>query len=397
MGADYRRSVHRGRQRRRDVPGHASAQPAGPLAVVDATIASAGATAALGQVQAWLGSRPLDEPLVVRRIAHAMLWEEGSQQQDALARMEALRALAGDGDQAAASELARAVSPADGAQSRAAAATGNARAVPSLIDELNNPGSPVTTINALGASGSPQAIPPLEGLLKDDRIEVRAAAAEALGRIGSRDVVTQVKPMLSDHNVFVRTKAAEALLRLDDESGLAMLEQMLQDPDSEIRLSAAEALASRADSAWQSAVYQLLQDEDPRRPRRGGAPSGDSRSRHGPGDARVAGGRRERGRQGAGGTQTRGRRHQRPPWSSQNDACAGPIDAGKSSSRGPPANLVRLGRTPVPSAGYRLTAGGSLIIMLGLVGRRAFCGPRQLPKISSFFFAGPKVHGLSLR
>lgn len=231
--------------------------------VVDATIASAGATAALGQYEAWLGSRPLDEPLVVRRIAHAMLWEEGSQQQDALARMEALRALAGDGDQAAASELARAVSPSDGAQSRAAAATGNARAVPSLIEELNNAGSPVTTINALGASGSPQAIPPLEGLLKDDRIEVRAAAAEALGRIGSRDVVTQVKPMLSDHNVFVRTKAAEALLRLDDESGLAMLEQMLQDPDSEIRLSAAEALASRADSAWQSAVYQLLQDEDP--------------------------------------------------------------------------------------------------------------------------------------
>jgi HEAT repeat protein len=192
-----------------------------------------------------------------------MLWEEGSQQQDVLARMEALHALASDGDRAAASELAKAVSPADAAQSRAAAATGNARAVPSLIDDLNSAGSPVTTINALGASGSPQAIPPLEGLLKDDRIEVRAAAAEALGRIGSRDVVTQVKPLLSDHNVFVRTKAAEALLRLDDDSGLAMLQQMLQDPTSEIRLSAAEALASRADSAWQSAVYQLLQDEDP--------------------------------------------------------------------------------------------------------------------------------------
>jgi HEAT repeat protein len=231
---------------------------------IDATIAASGAMAALGQYEAWLGPRPLDEPLVVRRIAHAMLWEEGSQQQDVLARMEALHALVSDGDAAAARELAKAVSPADAAQSRAAAATGNARAVPSLIEELNSAGSPVTTINALGASGSPQAILPLEGLLKDDRIEVRAAAVEALGRIGSRDVVTQVKPLLSDHNVFVRTKAAEALLRLDDDSGLPMLQQMLQDPaSSELRLSAAEALATRADSAWQSAVYQLLQDEDP--------------------------------------------------------------------------------------------------------------------------------------
>jgi HEAT repeat protein len=231
--------------------------------VVDATIPSSGALAALGQYEAWLGSRPLDEPLVVRRIAHAMLWEEASQRQDVLARMEALHALATNGDAAAAAELAKAVSPADAAQSRAAAAAGNSRAVPSLIEELTSGGSSVITINALGASGSPQAIPPLEGLLKDDRIEVRAAAAEALGRIGSRDVATQVKPLLSDHNVFVRTKAAEALLRLDDDSGLAMLQQMLLDPASEIRLSAAEALASRADSAWQSAVYQLLQDEDP--------------------------------------------------------------------------------------------------------------------------------------
>ncbi len=241
---------------------HPRSLPALSLAI-DATIAASGAMAALGQYEAWLGSRPLDEPLVVRRIAHAMLWEEGSQQQDMLARMEALHALASDGDAAAARELAKAVSPGDAAQSRAAAATGNARAVPSLIEELNSGGSPVTTINALGASGSPQAIPPLEGLLKDDRIEVRAAAVEALGRIGSRDVVTQLKPLLSDHNVFVRTKAAEALLRLDDDSGLAMLQQMLQDPTSEIRLSAAEALAGQADSAWQSAVYQLLQDEDP--------------------------------------------------------------------------------------------------------------------------------------
>jgi HEAT repeat protein len=230
---------------------------------VDATIASSGSVAALDQYETWLGSRPVDEPLVVRRIAHAMLWEDASQRQDVLARIEALRALAGDGDAAAAAELARAVSTTDAAQSRAAATGGDRRAVPSLIDELNSPGSPVTTINALGAAGSPQAIRPLQGLLKDDRMEVRAAAVEALGRIGSREALDQVKPLLSDHNVFVRTKAAEALIRLDDDSGVPMLQQMLLDPSAEIRLAAAEALSGRADAAWQSIVYQLIQDDDP--------------------------------------------------------------------------------------------------------------------------------------
>lgn len=230
---------------------------------VDATIASSGAIAALDQYEGWLDGRPLDEPHVVRRIASAMLWEEASQRQDAVARVEALHALADDGDTTAAAELEKAVSATDPAQSRAAAAAGDTRAVPSLIDQLNSGGSPVITINALGASGSRQALPTLRGLLTDDRMEVRAAAAEAIGRIGGRDEVAQVKPLLSDHNVFVRTKAAEALLRLDDDSGLPMLEQMLVDPTAELRLSAAEALSTRADSAWQSAVYQLLQDEDP--------------------------------------------------------------------------------------------------------------------------------------
>ncbi len=56
---------------------------------VDATIARSGAAAALGQDETWLGSRLLDEPLAVRRIAHAMLWEEASQRQDVMARVEA--------------------------------------------------------------------------------------------------------------------------------------------------------------------------------------------------------------------------------------------------------------------------------------------------------------------
>lgn len=231
--------------------------------LVDAMIPVSGATAGLDQYEAWLGSRTLEEPMVVRRIAHAMLWEEASQQQDILVRIEALHALANDGDAAAARELARAVSSRDAAQSKAATGAGDNRGVPSLIDALNGGGSPVTAINALGASGSAEAVPALQALLNDDRIEVRGAAAEALGRIGNRQVTARLKPLLADHNVFVRTKAAEALLRLEDESGLSMLQQMLQDAEPEIRLSAAEALADRADSAWQSTVYQLLQDQDP--------------------------------------------------------------------------------------------------------------------------------------
>ena len=225
---------------------------------IEAEIVRVGSTAALDQYERWLGRRLLDEPAAVRRIAHALLREEAVQRQDAAARREALEALAEEGEDSAAKELARAGTGAAGQGS----ADDGGRSVTALIAELDRHGD-VRTIEALGATGSEQAVGPLVQQLKDGRIEVRGAAAEALGRIGDRDAIASIKPMLSDRNIYVRVKAAGALLRLDDDSGLPMLQGMLLDASADTRLAAAEALASRADAAWLVAVRQLTEEPDP--------------------------------------------------------------------------------------------------------------------------------------
>jgi HEAT repeat protein len=226
---------------------------------IEAEIARVGSTAALDQYERWLGRRPLDEPAAVRRIAHALLREEAAQRQDAAARREALEALAEEGEGSAAKELARATT---GARKQGNA-DDDGQSVNTLIAQLDRHGDDVRTIEALGASGSQQAVQPLVRQLNDGRIEVRGAAAEALGRIGDRDAIASIKPMLSDRNIYVRVKAAGALLRLDDDSSLPMLQGMLLDASADTRLAAAEALASRADAAWLVAVRQLTEESDP--------------------------------------------------------------------------------------------------------------------------------------
>jgi len=225
---------------------------------IEAEIAQAGSIAALDQYERWLGRRVLEEPGTLRRIAQTLLWEEARRTTEPVVRREALQALAEDGDASAARELGRQAEGRDAGSS----ATGDAANADTLIGNLNRHIDDVRTIESLGAIGSSRAIAPLIDQLKDDRIEVRGAAAEALGRIGDRDVIPHVKPLLSDRNIYVRIKAAGALLALDDDSGLAMLQEMLLDPAADTRLAAAEILASRPDTAWLAAVRQLTEESD---------------------------------------------------------------------------------------------------------------------------------------
>lgn len=231
---------------------------------LEAEVARGGATAALDQYERWLGSRTIEEPTALRRVAHAMLREAATHQNDPAARLESLRALADQGDARAARELAQVASKRQGPEANGLASPGDERVVDGLLAELKTGlGNPARTIDALAASGNKRAIAPLLERLKDPRQEVRGAVADALGRLGDAETATLIKPMLSDTSLYVRLKAAGALLRLDDYSGLPMLQELTADPSPAMRLDAAEALASRPDSAWLSLVSELIQDPDP--------------------------------------------------------------------------------------------------------------------------------------
>ncbi len=232
------------------------------ILAVEAEVARAGAAAALTQYEQWLGTRPLDEPALVRRIGYAMLREEAAQQQEPAVRREALKALAEEGDTSAAGTLAQPSRDTAG-DARGPAPAGDAEPVDALIADLDRRGNEVRAIEALGAAENKRAVDPLVQKLKDERIEVRGAAAEALGKIGERDAAANLKPLLSDRNIYVRVKAAGALLRLDDDSGLPILQAMMLDPAADTRLAAADAMASRPDAAWLAAVRQLTEEPDP--------------------------------------------------------------------------------------------------------------------------------------
>jgi len=231
---------------------------------LEAQLARNGAPAALDQYERWLGARTIEEPAALRRVASAMLREATTLKNDPAARIEALRALADDGDAQAAGELAQVASKGRGAGARAVVSTGDERAVDTLLVELNTGlGNPTRTIDALGASGSKRAIAPLVQRLKDPRQEVRGAVVDALGKLGDAETAVLVTPLLSDTSLHVRVKAAGALLRLGDYSGLPILQELMASPSPAMRLDAAEALASRPDSAWLGLVTELAGDPDP--------------------------------------------------------------------------------------------------------------------------------------
>jgi hypothetical protein len=232
---------------------------------VEASIAQAGAHAGLTQYERWLGTRPFEEPAIVRRIAAALLQEVAREEPMDTARLEALRALANDGDRTAVSALTTASRSGNSPETRVMAAMGDARSVKMLIAELNGTGGNLTsTIEALGDSGSRAAVTPLVQQLQHRAPEVRAAAADALGKLGKRyDVVESLKPALKDQNGYVRTRAAAALFGLGDMSGLTLLQGLLQEESARSRLIAVQAMASSPDAAWIDQARQLTSASEP--------------------------------------------------------------------------------------------------------------------------------------
>ncbi len=238
---------------------------AAAVLAVDADLARAGASSALGTYEKWLGSRRLDDAYLLRRVARAMLVEScGKQQPNAAARLEALQALAEDGDATALASLEQAAQSRGLGETLALAAIGNERAVNLLLAQPGSmPGSKTAIIDALGASGSKLAVPPLKTLLADPNELNRAAAAEALGTLAATDAVPAIRPLLKDQVFMVKLKAAGALYRLNDSSGLPLLLELTASEHATIRVAAAKELASRPDANWQNLVRSLTNDPDP--------------------------------------------------------------------------------------------------------------------------------------
>jgi HEAT repeat protein len=106
------------------------------------------------------------------------------------------------------------------AQWRAAEALGTlgSNATPLLIEALHSPHGTVRlgVIEALSAIRDCRAMDPLITVLHHDAMsEVRWAAALALGEIGSPEAIPALVWLLRDENRYIRYGAAEALLKLD--------------------------------------------------------------------------------------------------------------------------------------------------------------------------------------
>jgi HEAT repeat protein len=232
---------------------------------VEAALAYSGFSAGLSQYEKWLASRTVEEPSIVRRLALALLRETAHDTRASEARIEALRILAAERDEDAIRILSSATLEGRIPETRVVAAQGNDLAVKTLIANLDNGGmNPVTSIEALAASGSALAIPALSKRLQDPSPEVRAAAVEGLTKLGRRDeLVAQIKPLLNDRVSFVRVKAAGALFRLGDTSGEKILQDLMAEEAPVSHLVALQATASQPTAQWQDRVRRLTSATEP--------------------------------------------------------------------------------------------------------------------------------------
>jgi hypothetical protein len=226
---------------------------------VEAELVRSGPTAALGRYEGWIGARAYEEPAVLRRIASAVLRELSDPKQLSAARLAALRALAEDGDVTAVSALQQGVKTSSLAEARVLATMGDETAVKVLINELTRTaGRAMSSIEALGASGSSLAVPALTEQLKHGLPEIRAAAVEGLGKLGAKfNTANRIKPLLKDQTTYVRYKAAAALYALGDLTGLPFLQELAAQENPAGRLMAAQAMASQPGPEWQEHVRQL--------------------------------------------------------------------------------------------------------------------------------------------
>jgi HEAT repeat protein len=238
--------IDRAEQRAQQVLASRPRSAAALAAAVAAAGAKGGSAAALGVYDRWIGSRTLEEPLVLRSLALVLLREEAKQDEDPVARGEALRALAREGERTT-------TGPADPAVSQMIA---DLQATPSSAQGMK-------FLEGLGAAGTPAALDALLSRADDERMEIRGAVASALANFPDDKARAQLNRLLGDRTAWVRARAAGALLKLGDQSGIGVLQTLAADTLPSMRLLAADELAARPDAAWQTLVRDLASSTDP--------------------------------------------------------------------------------------------------------------------------------------
>jgi HEAT repeat protein len=228
--------------------------------LVEAEIARAGADAALGAYEAWLGRRSVEDAYVLRRIAVALLRQTVQQTSDEAIRLLAIQALSADGDSVLQDLLA--AIPAAGAVARATA--GDGQAIEFLSSQVEQPGPMrIRGLAALAKTRNPALVAHVLPALADPDPLARTAAADALGALNDKSAVPHLKRLLSDSVFSVHFAAARALSALDDDSGEAWLRSLLASEHATIRVAAAEALKRDPQADWLTHVRQLTADRDP--------------------------------------------------------------------------------------------------------------------------------------
>lgn len=107
----------------------------------------------------------------------------------------------------------------------------------------HDPGARYLAAKALGESGDPAAVGPLEKALADSDEGVRWAALDALGAIGTPALPVLVG-LLTSEDVDLRWGAAVTLGEVGDPAAVGPLGSALGDPDRYVRTRAALALAA---------------------------------------------------------------------------------------------------------------------------------------------------------
>ena len=230
---------------------------------IEAEVARGGATRALKMYETWLGARTVEEPGVLRRVARAFLHEWARQTTDKNARIDALEAIAADGDAEAASVLASL----RGGASTSGSDSNGPRASDAEVDRLAaqigaSGGLKLREIQKLADTANPRAVVPLVSVLSDPHPENRATAAEALGRFGGPQALAALRPLLIDPHGVVRVAAAGALYKHGDYSGASILQQLAVSDESSMRRSAALLMESNPDESWKALVRSLGNDPD---------------------------------------------------------------------------------------------------------------------------------------
>lgn len=147
-------------------------------------------------------------------------------------------------------ETADAVAAAlEGRGDQTAVLEGGAAIATSLAQVINTAAHPlerrVRAVTLLGRLSGPEALPPLELLLRDGKAEppLRAAAAVALAHRQGAASVPGLKALLGDAEPVLRIGAARALAAIaSDEARGALEERLASEPDRSVREALQHAL-----------------------------------------------------------------------------------------------------------------------------------------------------------